>query len=235
MTESDRPAPDPQPAPHPEPAPRPGDGGEEGEEDERLRILRLVAAGRITAAEGADLLAALDPPPVPPGPPSPQPAGQPWGPWTASWKGGRVAWTQPVPGPGPVPSFGPVPPVPPVPPAPPVPPVGPFMVSAPPVPGAKQVIAASAARKAAAGWWEPQTLVIYATDGEGEVNVRLPLGLAMSSTTRFLSKRVRERLEHHEIDLDEILKHAGALMGSGAPQQLVYVTDEEGELRITLE
>ena len=64
--------------------------------------------------------------------------------------------------------------------------------------------------------------------------MRLPLGLAMSSS-RFLSRRVRERLEQHEIELDEMLAARRGLPGRDAPGQLVYVTDGEGELKITLE
>jgi hypothetical protein len=55
------------------------------------------------------------------------------------------------------------------------------------------------------------------------------------SSSRFLSRRVRQRLEQNEIELDELLQNAGALAGSGAPGQLVHVTDGEGELQITLE
>jgi hypothetical protein len=142
------------------------------------------------------------------GPPSPPP-GPP------SWAGA----TRPVP---PIP---PVPPVPPIPPVPPVPPRGPFVSYAP---------ANAAVAGPGSAWPEPRTLVIRATDGEGEVNVRLPLGLAMSSN-RFLSRRVRERLEQHEIDLDQMLQHAGAYGGPDAPGQVVHVTDGEGELKITLE
>ena len=119
-----------------------------------------------------------------------------------------------------------MPPVPPVPPVPPAPPRAPFDAYAP----------ATAAAVAVPGspWPEPRTLVIRATDNEGEVNVRLPMGLAMSSS-RFLSRRVRQRLEQHEIELDELLQNAGAFAGSDAPGQVVYVTDGEGELKITLE
>jgi hypothetical protein len=172
--------------------------------DERMRVLHLVARGAITPHEAAELLAALDPPGPPPGPPS--------------WAGA----TRPVP---PIPPVPPVPPVPPIPPVPPAPPRGPFVSYAP---------ANAAVVGPGSAWPEPRTLIIRATDGEGEVNVRLPLALAMSSN-RFLSRRVRERLEQHEIDLDQMLQHAGAYGGRDAPGQVVHVTDGEGELKITLE
>ncbi|HVG96047.1 MAG TPA: hypothetical protein VNK05_04060, partial [Chloroflexota bacterium] len=70
MSSEDR-APGQQPSPPPRPpqdaGPEPDGADPAGPEDERLRILRLVAQGRVTATEAAELLGALEP--EPPGPP----------------------------------------------------------------------------------------------------------------------------------------------------------------------
>jgi hypothetical protein len=80
----------------------------------------------------------------------------------------------------------------------------------------------------------PQTLVIQATFGEDRVSARIPLGLARTSN-RSVPKRVRERLEHHEIELEELLEQAELLAGSGQSGEIVSLKDGDDELIITLE
>ncbi len=216
--------------------------------DERLRVLRMLAEGKITAEEAEELLRALE---------TEQPAGAagpfeprgPFGPaapfiYRGSFRpGGAVAivgqrgavgpdvmlhWDQPVP---------PAAPAPPVPPAAPVPPASPASPSppAPPVPP----VPPGAHRSARAA---ERSLEFSVKDGDKEFSAALPMALA-ASAERFLPRSIQHYLKRFEVDLATLLEVARATddeaitldgpSGTGR-LQLFHAKDEPVELIVTL-
>ena len=94
------------------------------------------------------------------------------------------------------------------------------------------------AAMAPAGAGPRRMLVIQVSDGEGQANARLPLGVVRSGNgSRLIPRQVRQRLEHHDIDLEELLKSLDAEDLGPMPKEapLLHIQDGEGELRIAIE
>jgi hypothetical protein len=226
-------------APGPEPDER-QPGEPEAPPDERLRILRLVAQGRVTADEAAELLGALEPQPapagarpgaVPPGastwppgpgplPPSPPFGSGPFGPGGFNPFGGRQGPFGGRPGPDA------------------------RWTAAWNDPGAGRAGQARAVAGApgrggpayVAGGAQRRTLVIIHRSGDGaQVESRVPLDLGEAGLG-LIPKQVREGLEHHEIKLDEVLERPQILAATPAGETIVSLQDVDGgQLTISVE
>jgi hypothetical protein len=222
--------------------------------DERQRILRLLAEGKITADEAEELLKALEPeqpagrrrgamgglfgPTGPFGPEGPFGPRRPFGPVGAVamlGRGGAMApdvllrWDRPD---------APSPPPPPPPPTAPVAPPPP-RVSAPVAPPPPRV---SVPAPHHPGRGAERSLEFYVEDGEKEFTATLPMVLA-GSAERFLPRAIHHYLKRLEVDLATLLEVAQATedeaialdgpTGTGR-LKLFYARDGQMEMTITL-
>jgi hypothetical protein len=189
-----------------------GDTGTEPREprSERARILGMVSEGKITVDEAEQLLRALDPPDAPP-----QPGWPPRGPF----------FNVPVPPVPPIPPMAPIPPIPPVPPM-------PHIASGP-----MDVIAHGPFAMASGGrrGRKRRSLKFEFSEGSEHASCVLPLELAKSAD-RFVPRKIREILEEHEVDLNQLLEVVRAY-GDDAEEGLTLVDLGEGGFcfEITLE
>jgi len=179
----------------------------EHEADERLRILRLIAAGTITVEEASDLLSALEPADNEgaDAPPDDAPGfGQPNAPgrgrrpsWTMDWGGSLSKATK----------------------------VFTTAASKPRQGGTMNTTHDSAL----ANRW----LVVHSSRDETEVTARIPLAL-IGEVERFLPRQAREHLAESEIELQPLLANLQAMGLESLPNDIDLVSIEEGETEIKI-
>lgn len=176
--------------------------------DERIRILNMVAEGRISTADAVELLKALQPVQA-----GDSDQGMPRG------RSPRVERRFFGPeGPfGPKGPFGPEGPL---------GPRGPFNVRIkPPVPPTPPMPPDVFVRR-------PRTLLFEVRDGERRVHARLPLGL-VESVDRFLPRQVRQALEESEVDLEQLVDLVNNLDEHVGDSTLIDIRDED-EKRVVI-
>jgi hypothetical protein len=212
---------------------------QEVSKDARLRVLRLVAEGRLTVDEAEELLAALDADAA------------------EDREDRRDVFVHAAP--GPFPAQVPLPPMPPMPPMAPMAPMAPRWT---PGPGpsdvmyrrmgraARELRRAMPAAAAAAG---PQifqqhvpgpagrppayaTLLVRTQEGECETRTRIPLSAA-GVADQFLPKQARQHLATCEIDIKAIASHVAEMAGRPdiGDEPLLQIQEGETEVRISLE
>ncbi|HEX2033737.1 MAG TPA: hypothetical protein VHS99_06110 [Chloroflexota bacterium] len=203
--------------------------------DERMRILRLVAEGRITVEQAAELLSALEPPPgqaaseaVPPGPDF------------------RVGVSPPSFGPGfPFGTTGPARPGAPFPPGPGAPTMFAYAARGARGPrGARTAPAPPPGTHVEEGdvlFWRPgvdpavagRTLNIEVSREGQESKARIPLGL-IAEADRFLPRQAREVLEECDIDLKSMLQNLASVGLENLPLgvDLIHIEEGDGHLEV---
>jgi hypothetical protein len=214
---------------------------QEVSKDARLRVLRLVAEGRLTVDEAEELLAALDADAA------------------EDREERRDVFVHA--GPGPFPAQAPMPPMPPMPPMAPLPPMPPrwapgagpsdvmyrrmgraarelrrampAVVAAPP--GGQQIFHASV-RDPRGGPPPHATLIVRTQEGECETRTRIPLSAA-AVADQFLPKQARQHLATCEIDIKAIASHVAEMAGRPdvGDEPLLQIQEGETEVRISLE
>ena len=228
-------------------------------QDERTRVLRMVADRRITVDEAVELLKALQPDSAPSSEHAPhEQHNQHWGPWGSGpffarrgppgppWgQRDNVRWEQ---------RFGPfdvrmkrggrgrggrhegdvlfTAPVPPMPPMPPTPHTRPFP-PAPPTPGVHPMPPIPPSPPLhGGGLAATRVLVFDVRASEKRYNARLPLGL-VGEIDRFLPRQVRQALQEHEIDPVQLIELVNN-MDTGHGGQLIDIQDDEEDKRLTV-
>ena len=210
-------------------------------QDERTRVLRMVADGRITVDEAVELLKALQPetaaadpshhehPPHGEHQPGPWQFGPFFRPRGARGRGFAGKWVQHAhQGPPGFPQedvlfhvTAPVPPIPPVPPSPPRHPTPPAPPAAPTPP------------MHAVSLGTTRVLVFDAREEDKRYNARLPLGL-VTEIDRFLPRQVRQALEENEIDAGQLIELVNS-MDPGHGGQLIDIQAEDKRLTVRVE
>lgn len=175
----------------------------EHEADERLRILRLIAAGTVTVEEASDLLAALEPADGE-GTDEPLDAAAVSGPAGFPGRGRRPAaaieWGDSLSKSGKA-----------------------FSAAQPRQGGTVSMTQESALAHLANRW-----LVVHSCREETEVTARIPLGL-IGEAERFLPRQAREHLAESEIELQPLLANLQAMGVESLPNDIDLVSIEAGE------
>jgi hypothetical protein len=76
-----------------------------------------------------------------------------------------------------------------------------------------------------------RSLIIHIEDGDDEVNLRIPLGLARAAN-RFIPRQAQNRMTEYGIDIEQLLNEIGSTTVEGT---LVQIESGDSEVRIAVE